>query len=56
MLDKKLAYLDIESFDEDENPIFLTWEDEEEIADQMERMGGGNLIGRKSPYENTERA
>ena len=28
----------------------LSWEDEEAIADQMERMGGGNLIGRPSPY------
>jgi hypothetical protein len=28
----------------------ISWEDQEAIADQMERMGGGNLIGRPSPY------
>lgn len=33
----------------------LTWEDEEAIADQMERMGGGNLIGRPSQYENMDK-
>ena len=31
-----------------------TLEDTEEIVDQMVRMGGGNLIGRPSQYENLD--
>lgn len=30
--------------------LHMTVEDWDAIADQMERMGGGNLIGRPSPY------
>ncbi len=32
----------------------ISWQDQEAIADQIERMGGGNLIGRPSPYENVD--
>lgn len=50
-MDIKLTPEDLQDLNESLEPDHVLTFEDEEIIDQMERMGGGNLIGRWSQYD-----